>query len=68
MELETAGAIVVGVVGTQIVIRIIWKYLEGRKNNHNGKFEILYKRLDSLENRLIDRLDIIYDNIKELRK
>ena len=68
MELETAGAIVVGVVGTQVVIRIIWKYLEGRKNNPNGNFDILYKRLDSLENRLIDRLDIIYDNIKELRK
>jgi len=68
MEFGTAGAIVIGVVGTQVVIRIIWKYLEGRKNNPNGKFEILYKRLDSLENRLIDRLDIIYDNIKELRK
>ena len=68
MELETAGAIVVGVVGTQVVIRIIWKYLEGRKNNPNGKFDILYKRLDSLENRLIDRLDMIYEGIKELRK
>ena len=68
MELETAGAIVVGVVGTQVVIRIIWRYLEGRKNNHNGQFEILYKRLDSLENRLIDRLDLIYDGIKELGK
>ena len=68
LGLETAGAIVIGVVGIQVVIRIIWKYLEGRKNNSNGQFEILYKRLDSLEDRLIDRLDIIYDGIKELRK
>jgi len=67
-NIAQAGAIVFGVVGIQIVIRIIWKYLETRKNNPNGHFKIICEQLNGLEKRIIDRLDLLHEDIKDLKR
>ena len=65
MEITDVGSIVGGVVGSNILIRIIWSYLENRKKgNPNGEpFGVINERLQ----RIIDKLDSIHDDIKNSR-
>ena len=62
------GTIVGGVVGSNILIRIVWSYLENRNNNkkHNpdNYFEVINERLQ----RILDKLDGIHEDIRGLRK
>lgn len=67
MDYGMIGSVVGGVVGTQILVRIVWKYLEGRKNNPGNHFEVLFEKLSSLESRLIDKLNALHDDIRGLK-
>jgi len=67
VDYNVIGAIVSGVVGSNILIRIIWSYLENRnskKRNPNGYIEVVNERLQ----RILDKLDGIHEDIRELRK
>jgi len=67
MDYNAIGTIVGGVVGSNILIRIVWSYLENRNNtkhNPDNYFEVINERLQ----RILDKLDGIHEDIRELRK
>ena len=67
MDYNAIGTIVGGVVGSNILIRIVWSYLENRNNkkhNPDNYFEVINERLQ----RTLDKLDGIHEDIRELRK
>ena len=67
MDYDVIGTIVGGVVGSNILIRIVWSYLENRNNkkyNSNNHFEVVNERLQ----RILDKLDGIHEDIRGLRK
>jgi len=67
MDHNAIGTIVGGVVGSNILIRIVWSYLENRNNkkhNPNNHFEVINERLQ----RILDKLDGMHEDIRGLRK
>ena len=67
MNYDVIGTIIGGVVGSNILIKIVWSYLENRNNkkhNPNNYFEVVNERLQ----RILDKLDGIHEDIRELRK
>ena len=67
MNYDVIGTIVGGVVGSNILIRIVWSYLENRNNkkyNPNNHFEVVNERLQ----RILDKLDGIHEDIRRLGK
>jgi len=67
IDYNAIGTIVGGVVGSNILIRIVWSYLENRNNkkhNPDNYFEVINERLQ----RILDKLDGIHEDIRELRK
>ena len=67
MDHNAIGTIVGGVVGSNILIRIVWSYLENRNNkkhNPDNYFEVINERLQ----RILDKLDGIHEDIRGLRK
>ena len=67
MDYNAIETIVGGVVGSNILIRIVWSYLENRNNkkhNPDNYFEVINERLQ----RILDKLDGIHGDIRELRK
>ena len=67
MNYNVIGTIVGGVVGSNILVKIVWSYLESRNNkkhNPNNYFEVVNERLQ----RILDKLDGIHEDIRELRK
>jgi len=60
---EIAIPIVVGVIGLNIITRIIWEYLENRKHNPNNHFDLINERLQ----RILDKLEGIHADIRNLR-
>ena len=67
MDYNVIGTIVGGVVGSNILIRIVWSYLENRNNkkyNSNNHFEVVNERLQ----RILDKLDGIHEDIRRLGK
>jgi len=67
MDYNAIETIVGGVVGSNILIRIVWSYLENRNNkkhNPDNYFEVINERLQ----RILDKLDGIHEDIRELRK
>ena len=67
MDHNAIGTIVGGVVGSNILIKIVWSYLENRNNkkhNPDNYFEVINERLQ----RILDKLDGIHEDIRELRK
>jgi len=67
MDYGMVSSVVGGVVGTQILVRIVWKYLENRKSNPGNHFEVLIEKLSGLESRLIDKLNVIHDDLRGLK-
>jgi len=67
MNYDVIGTIIGGVVGSNILIRIVWSYLENRNNkkyNSNNHFEVVNERLQ----RILDKLDGIHEDIRRLGK
>jgi len=67
IDYNAIGTIVGGVVGSNILIRIVWSYLENRNNkkhNPDNYFEVINERLQ----RILDKLDGIHEDIRGLRK
>ena len=67
MDYNAIETIVGGVVGSNILIRIVWSYLENRNNkkhNPDNYFEVINERLQ----RILDKLDGIHEDIRGLRK
>ena len=67
MDYNAIETIVGGVVGSNILIRIVWSYLENRNNkkhNPDNYFEVINERLQ----RILDKLDGMHEDIRGLRK
>jgi len=63
INFETAVSIVVGVIGLNIIIRIVWAYLENRKHNPGNHFDAINERLQ----RILDKLNEIHNDIRDLK-
>ena len=67
MNYDVIGTIIGGVVGSNILVKIVWSYLENRNNkkyNPNNHFEVVNERLQ----RILDKLDGIHEDIRRLGK